>query len=164
MKVCADCGEPWAGGLICRNCGCFDAKVDCSDAKVGGPPASEEPPQEAAGPLAEPPPYLVIEGGGRSHVLCEGQSCELGRDRSSPLVGYFELYGNVSAQHASIRVEAGQVFVIDRLSKNGTWLGEERLSSDHEHRLTLPATLRLAGNCFLSLSRVAAAPTREACA
>ena len=62
-------------------------------------------------------------------------------------------YPTVSKQHAFIRVDQSRTFVTDNDSKNGTFLGEERLDPLREVPLTVGQTLDFSENLsFLFLN------------
>jgi DNA-binding winged helix-turn-helix (wHTH) protein len=86
-------------------------------------PAAEEPVQATGTEPAVSPWYLVWET--RRIPLAVGEN-RLGRDRSVPI--WFDLPG-VSRQHAAIEVDGVGATLRDVGSKNGTFLGGERLTA-----------------------------------
>jgi len=74
-------------------------------------------------------PFLLVLSGrrvGELHRLREGPEQVLGRGESCDILIDDD---GVSRRHASVRLEGGQVTLTDLGSHNGTWIGQEKISS-----------------------------------
>jgi pSer/pThr/pTyr-binding forkhead associated (FHA) protein len=82
---------------------------------------------------------LVLHDEGRAHVIGRAAQCDLAL--TDP---------DASREHVEVARRDGLVFVRDRATKNGTWLGEARLSQDREVQWRAANMIRI-GHTVLAL-------------
>jgi hypothetical protein len=116
------------------------------------------PPVES--PRAPAPESPARQGNGRVRVtigdlaldLAPGDRIVLGRNGHPRWASLLQKgYPNVSSEHVELTVGRNDVDVTPRPSKNHTFCGGERLTDGEPRTLSLPATIRLAGNCYVQL-------------
>ena len=103
----------------------------------------------------EPAPSgaVTLAAAGVRLRLAPGQNMVLGRAGDGPLgVALDRFYGDVGRRHATLAVAGqGRVDLCDLGSRNGTFVGDQRLEAHVVVRAAPPTWVRLGRNCFLEL-------------
>jgi hypothetical protein len=128
-SVCFSCGQPLPADASKGGGGGF---------APGFPGQGEATPQPPAGPSNAS--GAVLRGAQAQFSVREGTEVRVGRDPIQCPIYLAE--PRVSAVHASLKFEGGQLLVRDETSNNGTWLYGGRLSPGEWTGVPAGATLR----------------------
>ena len=130
-------------------CGLCGFGVDEND-KVC--PNCWENPRQAAKEREEQPeqrPRVTVVVATARVALEQGEKILLGREGDPRFVRALETFDNVGRQHVEITAGDGVVTALARETKNGTFIGDRKLRPGEELNVQLPATIRMAKNCFV---------------
>lgn len=115
-----------------------------------GPECDEQIAPDDAGPV--PPGSVRVRLADRQADLAPGARLLLGRDGDPRFADVLRTgYGNVSRSHLEIVVGDGSVSVLPHPTTNQTFLGDLLLDAGEERVVVLPATVRMAANCYVHL-------------
>jgi pSer/pThr/pTyr-binding forkhead associated (FHA) protein len=106
-------------------------------------PEAQPPPPDPYGPPVPPmgnASRAVLSGAAGTHAVAAGNDVSVGRDGARCQIMLNE--PRVSGVHATLRLDAGQLYVRDEQSNNGTFLDGHRLAPNVWTMAPAGSTLR----------------------
>lgn len=116
------------------------------------PPPPVGPTSPAPAETAAPPVFtagVTVVVGTLRLDLDPGQTVLLGRALESPAAQVLRRYDNVGRRHLELVAGECDVTVRPLRSRNGTFVADFPLQPGEERVLAIPATVRMAANCFV---------------